>query len=38
MNKKIKQTLAGALSLMFVGQVMIYGDGVSQGIQAFSKS
>lgn len=32
MNKKIKQTLAGALSLMFVGQVMIYGDGVSQGI------
>lgn len=32
MNKKIKQTLAGALSLMFVGQVMIYGDGASQGI------
>lgn len=32
MNKKIKQTFAGALSLMFVGQVMIYGDGASQGI------
>jgi len=32
MNKKIKQTLAGALSLMFVGQVMIYGDGASQGL------
>jgi len=32
MNKKIKQTLAGALSLMFVGQVMIYCDGASQGL------
>ncbi len=32
MNKKIKRTFAGALSLMFVGQVMIYGDDASQGI------
>lgn len=32
MNKKIKKTLASPLSLMFVGQIMIYGDGVSQGI------
>jgi YD repeat-containing protein len=32
MNKKIKRTLAGVLSLLFVGQVMIYGDGTSQGI------
>ena len=32
MNKKISRIVAGALSVMFVGQVMIYGDGSSQGI------
>lgn len=32
MNKKLRRILAGTLSMMFVGQVMIYGDGSSQGI------
>lgn len=32
MNKKLRRILAGTLSMMFVGQVMIYGDGTSQGI------
>ena len=32
MNKKLSRIVAGALSVMFVGQVMIYGDGSSQGI------
>lgn len=27
MNKKLTRTLAGAMSLMFMGQVMIFGDG-----------
>ena len=32
MNKKLNRLLAGVLSVMFVGQIMIYGDGSSQGI------
>ncbi len=32
MNKKFSRILAGTLSAMFVGQVLIYGDGTSQGI------
>ena len=32
MNKKLSRILAGTLSAMFVGQVLIYGDGNSQGI------
>ena len=32
MNKKLSRIIAGTLSMMFVGQVMIYGDGSSQGI------
>ncbi len=32
MNKKLSRIIAGTLSMMFVGQVMIYGDGNSQGI------
>ena len=32
MNKKLTRMLAGVLSVMFVGQIMIYGDGSSQGI------
>ena len=32
MNKKLSRIVSGILSLMFVGQVMIYGDGNSQGI------
>ena len=27
MNKKLTRTLAGVMSLMFMGQVMIFGDG-----------
>ena len=32
MNKRLSRVLAGTLSAMFVGQVLIYGDGNSQGI------
>ena len=32
MNKKLTRTLAGAMSLMFMGQVMIFGDGSTQGL------
>lgn len=32
MNKKLSRILAGTLSAMFIGQVLIYGDGSSQGI------
>ena len=32
MNKKIQRIISGILSVMLVGQVMIYGDGSSQGI------
>ena len=32
MNKRIQKLLSGVLAVMFVGQVMIYGDGSSQGI------
>lgn len=32
MNKKFRRIVSGVLSVMFVGQVMIYGDGSSQGI------
>lgn len=32
MSKKISRIIAGTLSAMFVGQVLIYGDGTSQGI------
>ena len=32
MNKKLTRTLAGAMSLMFMGQVMIFGDGSAQGL------
>ena len=35
MNKRIRKLLSGVLAVMFVGQVMIYGDGNSQGIAAF---
>ena len=27
MNKKLTRTLAGVMSLMFMGQIMIFGDG-----------
>ena len=30
MNKRIRKLLSGVLAVMFVGQVMIYGDGSSQ--------
>jgi len=30
--KKLTRTLAGVMSLMFVGQIMVFGDGASQGI------
>lgn len=29
MNKKLSRILAGTLSAMFIGQVLIYGDGSS---------
>ena len=32
MKKLISKLLSGTLALMFVGQIMIYGDGSSQGI------
>ena len=32
MNKKLQRILSGTLAALFVGQVMIYGDGNSQGI------
>lgn len=32
MIKKFQRILSGVLAAMFVGQVMIYGDGSSQGI------
>lgn len=32
MNKKLRRIVSGVLSVMFVGQVMIYGDGNSRGI------
>lgn len=32
MNKKLSRILTGTLSVMFIGQVLIYGDGSSQGI------
>ena len=32
MSKRLNQTIAGILSLLFVGQIMIFGDGASQGI------
>ncbi len=32
MKKKIQRVISGVLATMFVGQVMIYGDGSSQGI------
>ncbi len=32
MNKKFRRIVSGVLSVMFVGQVLIYGDGSSQGI------
>ncbi len=32
MSKKLSRILAGTLSAMFVGQVLIYGDGTSQGL------
>ena len=32
MNKKLTRTLAGVMSLMFMGQVMIFGDGSAQGL------
>ena len=32
MNKKFTRILSGVLSAVFIGQVMIYGDGSSQGI------
>lgn len=32
MNKKLTRTLAGAMSLMFMGQVMIFDDGSAQGL------
>lgn len=31
MAKKLTRTLAGVMSLMFVGQIMVFGDGASQG-------
>lgn len=32
MNKKLTRTLAGVMSLMFMGQVMVFGDGSAQGL------
>ena len=32
MHKTLTRTLAGIMSLLFVGQIMIFGDGASQGI------
>ena len=32
MNKKLTRILAGVLSLMFMGQVMVFGDGSAQGL------
>ena len=32
MKKKLTRTLAGAMSLMFMGQIMIFGDGSAQGL------
>ena len=32
MSKKLQRILSGTLAALFVGQVMIYGDGASQGI------
>ena len=32
MNKKLTRTLAGVMSLMFMGQIMIFGDGSAQGL------
>ena len=32
MNKKLTRTLAGVMSLMFMGQVMVFGDGSTQGL------
>ena len=32
MTKKLTRTIAGVMSLMFVGQIMVFGDGASQGI------
>lgn len=32
MSKRLNRTIAGVMSLMFVGQVMIFGDGSAQGI------
>lgn len=32
MKKLFSKLLSGALAVVFVGQVMIYGDGSSQGI------
>lgn len=32
MNKKVTRTLAGVMSLMFMGQIMIFGDGSAQGL------
>lgn len=32
MNKKLTRTLARFMSMMFMGQVMIFGDGSGQGL------
>lgn len=32
MSKKLSRILAGTLSAVFVGQVLVYGDGTSQGL------
>ncbi len=32
MSKRLNRTIAGVMSLMFMGQVMIFGDGSAQGI------
>ena len=32
MNKKLTRTLAGVMSLMFMGQIMIFGDGSAQDL------
>ena len=32
MNKKLTRILAGVMSLMFMGQVMVFGDGSAQGL------
>ena len=36
MAKKLTRTLAGVMSLMFVGQIMVFGDGASQGTRILS--